>query len=155
MSWLCGWFLYKHVFLHIRHFNIWIKHEKYLSRYAIQQSRNYASLNLFKPSFSGKKWSLSGQHRLSGTILHAILYTKWGLSSRAVTWIPKKIFRISYQNLYSRFFSTILVWFLFSVHKFLLILKFIFYLEFQSVLCAYEISRNMQRKEKKKKETMK
>lgn len=58
----------------------------------------------------------------------------------------------SYQNLYSRFFLTILLQFLFSIHRFLLIPKFIFYLEFRSVPCVCEISRNMQRKEK---ETMK
>lgn len=79
--------------------------------------------------------------------LFYMLHIKWGLSSREVIWIPRKIFRISYQNSYSIFCSTVLLWLLFSLLKFLLTLKSILYLEFWFVPCTCEMSKNKQNKQ--------
>lgn len=76
------------------------------------------------------------------------MLSKVCLPEQTVTWIPRKIFRISYQNLNSRFFSTILLWFLSSIQvsQVSSYSKIYLLLGFRSVPCLCEIRRNMQRK---------
>lgn len=75
------------------------------------------------------------------------------LAGQTVTWIPRKIFRISYQNSNSRFFSTILLWFLFSICRFLLIPKFIFYMDFDQFLVLWNKKEHAKKRKKDNEKT--